>query len=211
MHVNQSDIEKLSESIKADLGADWAQYPGGWPHQIEAALVDAVLTIRARYGKEDTGVRAAVGRWRRYRQVDRLDDLTHLAQQDPEVLANTLENHQKLNGGTLKSAAIIEAAQNFTAVGVVNAADVDPDSAEHRLAYTSVRGLGMVTWSYLTMLLGTPGIKADTWITRYVEGSLGRSANSAESRRLLLEVAARFGVDPTALDHAIWSYIRSRR
>jgi len=45
----------------------WAQWGGGWPDLIEAALIDAVLSIRNRYGKNPTttsGVRGVVQRYR---------------------------------------------------------------------------------------------------------------------------------------------------
>jgi hypothetical protein len=37
-----------------------------------------------------------------------------------------------------------------------------------------LRGLGPVTWDYFLMLLGTPGVKADTWIVRFAADALGR-------------------------------------
>lgn len=206
--IVESETLTLLGSVNADLGSEWVQYPGGWPDEIEAALIDAVLSIRARYGTPASGVRACVRRWRDLRGVERLDDLTRIAARSPEELADALGNHQRLYGGKLKSAAIIEAAENLTHVGVVHASDLVADSVTHRRAYTGVQGLGSVTWSYFTMLLGSPGIKADTWITRYVAKSLGRGVTSEESRQLLLRVADMLEVDATALDHALWSHAR---
>lgn len=208
--ISDADVLTLIKSVGADLGSAWIEYPGGWPGEIEAALIDAVLSIRARYGSPTTGVRASVRRWRDAREAKRLDNLAQIVARSPEGLAETLGNHQRLYGGKLKSAAIIEAAQNLTDVGVLHADNLVADSPTHSLAYTTVKGLGPVTWSYFTMLLGSPGIKADTWIVRYVARSLDRAVTSEEARQLLVGVAGRLQVNATALDYALWSHARKR-
>lgn len=83
-------------------------FRGGYPSEVEAALVDAVLSIRNTYGTSpSTGVRGAVGRWRKERQVGAggLDDLSHLAGADAQSLAAVLGNRQVLSGGLLKERA----------------------------------------------------------------------------------------------------------
>ena len=51
-------VDQLLEAVAARLPATWPQRGGGWPYEIEAALIDAVLSIRNRYGKSPTsGVR----------------------------------------------------------------------------------------------------------------------------------------------------------
>jgi hypothetical protein len=71
-----------------------------------------------------------------------------------------------------------------------------------------LRGLGPVTWDYFLMLLGTPGVKADTWIVRFAADALGRHVSSTEAAQLLTAVASHLNESPTALDHAIWNYMR---
>lgn len=43
-----ADLKSLLDGIDSILPKPFPAWPGGYPHQIEAALVDAVLSIRAR-------------------------------------------------------------------------------------------------------------------------------------------------------------------
>lgn len=61
------------------------------------------------------------------------------------------------------------------------------------------------------MLTGAEGIKADTWIRRFVREALGSERSAAHAERLLIAVAGELNVDATTLDHAIWNYMRSKR
>ncbi len=83
-------VDQLLEAVAARLPATWPQWGGGWPYEIEAALIDAVLSIRNRYGKSPTsGVRGSVTRYRNKRAMP-ADDLEHLERQDPVALASVL-------------------------------------------------------------------------------------------------------------------------
>ena len=205
--MSESDISTLREFISTELPRDsWKPWPGGWPDQIEAALIDAVLSIAAQYGTPQNGVRGAVSRYRQAVGTDWPDDLARLAAYDPEKL-QAVVNNQKVSGRT-KASAIVEAAGNLLAEGVQAASDLDPHDPAQKRAYTSVHGLGPVTWEYLGMLLGKPGVKADRWILRFVSRGLGRDLSSAEAHSLLHEVSNRLDTSPTELDHAIWAYER---
>lgn len=84
------------------------------------------------------------------------------------------------------------------------------DPVAHRRSYTSVKGLGEITWSYFCMLLGHQDVKADTWIQRFVHESLGRPTDGKEAQSLVREAATLLHVDARDLGHAIWPYMRSR-
>jgi hypothetical protein len=157
--MTDPDVASLVAHVGRQLPEAWPTWPGGWPDEIEAALIDAVLSIRANYGSVDNGVRGAVRRWREHRAVERLDDLSALASIGPEELARVLDNRQVLSGGTSKASGIREAATRLVQAGVRHAAQLDPQSPEHRTAYTGVRGLSNVTYEYLLMLLHHPGVK----------------------------------------------------
>ena len=205
--TSQSDVQQLVHFITAELPRDtWTPWPGGWPDQIEAALIDAVLSISAQYGSAENGVRGAVARYRIARGTDRPNDLVKLAEYDPEQLQIVL-NNQKVSGRT-KATAVVEAAGNLLAAGVKSAADLDPRNPVHKKAYTCVHGLGPVTWEYFGMLLGKPGIKADRWIVRFVNRALCREVSPSEARSLLIEAAGELKATPTDLDHAVWAYER---
>ena len=215
--MHQQQIDLLKAAIERELPKPWTAWPGGYPNEVEAALVDAVLSIRAAYGNSPaSGVRGAVSRYRKWVDGGRLDDLARLANFTPDRPAEVLGNHQKTSG-VLKAAAIVEAANNLLAAGVTCAADLDPET--HRRAYTRVHGLGGVTWEYLTMLLGHSGIKADTWVTRWVSEAVGATQlSNRDAHDLLAEAARELGIgsnDPevpglTQLDHAIWNAARAR-
>ena len=213
--VEDGDVERVVEYVQEQLPADWAQWPGGWPGEAEAALLDAVLSIQAVYGGPDTGVRAAVGRWRQHREGVPLDDLDALASIAPEDLAGVLHNRQRLSGGRLKAEAVVEAAAKLTEAGLRSSADLDAGSSQYRNAYSSVRGLGTVTWDYLCMLLGVDGVKADVWVVRFVARALDADKGGPPPTRdpaycgeLLRLAAAELQVPATQLDHAVWAYMR---
>ncbi|MEV7573331.1 hypothetical protein AB0P28_09570 [Pseudarthrobacter sp. NPDC089323] len=177
---------------------------------MDLALVDAVMSIRFRYGKERngvwTGARGAVQRYQRHTEhVAPRDKMRHLASQDPLALERVL-NRQKVHSGKTKAAAIVEAAQRFVDIGVTEASHLVTDKAEHRQQYTGVSGLGPVTWEYFTMLLSHDGVKADTWITKFVSRAIQQRVSAAQASELVKKAAQNLGVDQKELDQAIWNY-----
>lgn len=209
--MTTKDLDRLVAQIRAELPSEWAEWPGGWPGQIERALLDSVLSLRARYGGPETGVRGAISRWADHRGQPTLDDLAAITKvRSGEALADILDNRQKLSGGALKSAGAIEAARRLQDQGVRHAADVTA-SPELKKAWTGVKGLGEVSWVYFTMLVGTPDVKADVMIRRFVSRAIGEDATASRARTLVHGAAKSLDVSPTALDHAIWDHERTAR
>lgn len=210
---NDRDVIKVIDRINEKMPAGtWPTWPGGWKGDIEAALLDSVFSVRARYGGETTGVRAVVNNWRQHRGDDR-DDLHALAEfgdQEEELLA-ILRNRQRLGSGLSKAAAAASAASALLDAGVRSSADLKGTDEERR-AWRSVTGLGDVTWSYFQMLLGVQGVKADVMVTRFVADALEiETVPSRQARELVVEAAERMKVGATDLDHAIWSWQRKQR
>ncbi len=203
-----TDVDRFSDYVRTHLSSTLDEYPGGWPSEIESALLDAILSIRARYGAPDSGVRGAVQKWRTHRLPDRPDDLQVLAKGSGPEISSILGNRQVLSGGSFKTDAAIQAASRLGAAGVQHAADLDPSSAEHRQAYVGVKGLGPVTWSYFCMLLGHQDVKADVWIVRVVEQALGAPATPEHARQVVVDSARELHVEPRVLDHALWDFAR---
>ena len=208
--VEQADVERLVSQIERQLGPrpTWAAWPGGWPDQVELALLDAVFSIQARY----QGVLNVVERWRDRPDAGDLDDLNRLATIEPGTLAEQLANHQKVPGGSqTKASAVVRAARNLIAVGVVEGTEVK-DTPVQRRAFRSVAGLGPTTWTYLLMLLGHSNVKTDPMIQRFVTSALPDTRlSAAECGHLVRDAASHFDTTATALDRAIWNHQRHQR
>ena len=208
------DVALVCTAIESELPRSrWATWPGGYPGRAEAALVDAVFSIRARYGSSpETGVRAVVGRWRDHRRGETLDDLASLAvfAGRGAELAEILGNRQPLAGGrTLKATAVAHAARNLSDIGASSSREIRADEG-HKVAYTSVPGLGWVTWEYFLMLLGITGVKADVHIRAFVNRATGNDVTAGQARELVKGAARTLDVSATVLDHAIWAHERAR-
>lgn len=208
--VNERELKQILDLIENELPREkWKERPGGYSGQIEAAIIDAVLSIQANYGSAHNGVRGAVGRYKDAVNDTEPNDLKRLAAYDPLELQELL-NDQQISGRT-KASAIIEAAGNLAQLGVQNDDDFDAANKGQKKAYTSVHGLGPVTWEYFGMLLNKPGVKADTWIIRFVERAVGRTdVSPGEAHDLVVTAADRLGVNPIELDHALWDHERRR-
>lgn len=209
------DLLVLREAITRDIDVAAATFPGGYPGNIELALLDAVLSIRAKYGTwPTTGVGRRVMAYRELRASSQAgevicDDLAVLADFDRDNLGDVV-GRQKVSG-VPKVDVIQNGARALADAGARHAADLKANPEDYKSAYTSVRGLGPVTWSYFGMLLGIQDVKADTMICRYLSRQLGRTVNSDEARGLLLRAAEDLGLEPSALDHAIWRFERGAK
>lgn len=168
----------------------WPEIPRGWRDEAEAALIDAIFSAQASYGNTpSTGVRAVVGRWRLARfqaRAGKLDDLTEIADFNADALANLFDNYQRVPGpnGMTKAAAVAEASKALVAAGYTNSKALVGGGlyGPATVAYQSIPGLGKVTWTYLMMLLGVPGVKADTWVCRFVNDALGKGGSLGSER-----------------------------
>ncbi|WP_167098283.1 hypothetical protein [Mycobacterium sp. DL592] len=207
--IASADLDKLLAHIDGTI-VEWKEMFDGWPGNIELALIDAVLSIQARYGNDPTtGIRGSLLRYRDVSGRESWDDLEVLAGMDPGQLMEVLANRQK-TGGVTKAEAIVNAAKRFVAVGVVHSTDVQPGSVAQRDAYCGTKGLGPITWEYFLMLLGNDGVKPDVLVSRFVEEALGRSVDYTEVMRLVREAATRLQKPVGALDHSIWNYVSRR-
>lgn len=204
-----ADLRALVAQVEHELGDKLVEWPGGWPNQINLALLDAVFSIRARYGGAASGVRAVARRWGDAHVADDLRELAAYSGRESE-LVELLGNRQVLSGGLTKAVGAATAASRLVAAGVVRGRDLDMSSSAHKRAYLGVRGLGPVTWVYFGMLLGHTDVKADVHICAFVKRALGRSVDPEEARTLVTNLATLLEKDASTLDHAIWSFQKSR-
>lgn len=206
---DDKNVAAVKARVAETLGSELKTWPGGYPDALGLALTDAVLSIRAKYGNSPTsGVRAAVARLKSAHS-DAANNLSVLANLDPEALAAAVDNHQR-SGGRLKTQCIVDGAKALSELGIVTAADYLAAGDEQRKrAYLSVKGLGPQTYAYLGMLVGVDGVKADVWVQRFVEAAIGRAPSPTEAQDLVVAVAEELAVSASRLDHAIWDYQRA--
>jgi hypothetical protein len=223
MTTPAEDAEKVTAHITSTLGppGEW-WWPGGWPGDIEAALVDAVFSARAVYrSKNGKGIFANVASWRDGRDRAALSLEGLIGEIDGlgvDGWADHFRNHQhsptrpaSAPGGPSKAAAVREAAEALRNQGINTAADVDLGTTEivqHVLR--SIPGIGGTTASYFLMLLGAPGVKADRMVHSFLRDAAGHAFSNTRAENVIKAAAGQLNVQPHVLTHAIWRYESSR-
>lgn len=190
----------------------FSMYGGGWIDEISTALLDAVFSIRARYRAADPS-KGVSGRIRAFRDVEPgvRNDLTVLSDLGSVRIGEIMGSGT--TGGRLKSEVVVDAGDRFIAVGIDQARDLlGADTHAMKETYTSVRGLGWVTFEYFTMLLGIPGVKADTMITRFVNNALAAAdlepVGPHAARDLVIAAYDKSGKSDflSGFENAVWRF-----
>ena len=120
----------------------------------------------------------------------------------------------------MKATAILAATRELDATGIPTTTalralveDLDELSQVKR-RWLSVPGQRSgISWRYLLMLAGVPGVKPDRMIRRALRQALGQDADrltDAEVVDLMNATARELGVDTTHLDHALWRHQSGR-
>lgn len=170
--------------------------------------------------------------------IDSLGELTQLDESDIRSVMGNNKVAPGHKGEKYKSLAVLQAANNIKAIqtqprkgpknnnqicapqyidsasdltNYVTSSVANRKKAER--AYTSVVGLGPVTFEYFLMLLGVPGIKADRMLTQFVRDALeDPQLSPAQARTELTTLYESWhGKENHSLidfDHAIWLYQR---
>lgn len=210
--VEPRAVEALSAAVSMIPEGHFSKYEGGWLNEISTALVDAVFSIRAQYRSSDPD-RGVLGRLQKFRRDEReaLNDLKALSSLGSGRIREIMGDSVTAN--KLKADAVVEAADQFVAYGVVRAEDfLASDPAEMKRVYTRVHGLGWVTFEYFSMLLGKPGVKADTMITRFANNALSQAGLAGVDNRLARDLVItchnklELGETLSHFEHAIWLY-----
>jgi hypothetical protein len=223
MTTPPEDAEKVTAHITSTLGppGEW-WWPGGWPGDIETALVDAVFSARAVYrSKNGKGIYANVAAWRagRDRSAWSLDELiTEIDGIGIDAWAVRFGNRQhsptrppSAPGGPSKAAAVREAAGALRTQGISAAADIglgNTETVQRTLA--SVPGIGQGTANYFLMLLGAPGARPDRMVHRFLHDAAGHAFTDTKAESTVIATAQQLGVQPHVLNHAIWRYESSK-
>lgn len=207
--VTESDVDQLVKAVRDVLGDDHAAWPGGWTQEVDTSIVDAGFSTRANYR---TTVLPLVERYRTWNMRPPGGTAGSLAQADADALL-AVTNRQRVPGRNsdrlLKAVAAKEVAANLagadldTAEQIVSAAHRDPRYV--RAVIQRTVGVGPAQSSYLLMLLGVDGVKADSLVTAFVRRCV-LDASTSQVESLVVQAAQRMKVRAIDLDHAIWRH-----
>lgn len=202
--------------------------PDGYPDSLALCVIDAIQSLGVRY----TSVVNVVDRYKEHRAKAGGDALcdgtgeliaTFTELGGPENWAAVIGNGNRTSttpGAPLKAAAILTAASDLAAAGVQTtealrslADDVDKLTGV-KTRWLAVPGQGSgISWRYLLMLAGVPGVKPDRMIRRFLETALGEAAarlSDGDIMTLMTATAQELGVATTHLDHALWRHQSGR-
>jgi len=70
-----------------------------------------------------------------------------------------------------------------------------------------MHSIGPVLFEWLRLKLGEDTVKADVWVKRFMQGTLGYLPPNEVIIRTLIKVAGDVGVEPRELDAAIWHHM----
>jgi hypothetical protein len=220
---NLSGLETLVSACERDLGdSDLWFKPSGYPSSLALCIIDAIYSTGAHY----TQVVKIVDRYYKHRRAAG-DDATTDSPRDllssidsaggperwaAEVAHNSRPTSTKA-GAPLKAYAIAEAAQGLELLGVLTTDDLraraDTDDLDDvKRMWLAIPGQRSgITWEYVLMLAGIPGVKADRMVTRYVARVLGVPAagiGAGLAADYVKAVAAEKNWSVIHTDHAIW-------
>lgn len=205
-----------------------AEPPGGYRDGLALCVIDSVQSTGVNY----TSVGKVLDRYRTYRRaqgadpaadgaVELLATFDELGGTDAWASRSGTRNRTSTRGGILKAEAIREAARVLTAGGIDTTTDLRAAADdEARLepvwkAWCTVKGQRSgITWRYVLMLAGVPGVKPDRMICRFVADALGaprRSVGPEFAAEIVTAAAPELDMSATALDHAIWRFQRGRK
>lgn len=216
--MNEELVQAFAKDAEALTNEQLTDYKRGWTGKLPMAVMDAAYSQQTQY-------LTAHGK-------GLLPNLHSFQQTHPEAAVNlralldvpaaevaAIVGHGKTNGRT-KASAVLEVARNLTGLTppVYTAAVYDHHNEAHRRAYTSVHGLGKVTYNYLGMLLGYPDVKPDTWIIAAVQrvadsAGIGIKVDANVACEVVTTAHEKTGLGETIthFDHAVWLAERARQ
>lgn len=211
-----TETEKLEKAITRELGdpQSWG-LPVEFPDSLALCVLNSVYSLRA----TSTSGQGVLSRYRAVSSSADSDSGPDLvARMDaaggPEQFATeVLKNRSKLPGTSrLRTVGIYEALTGLARdASVTTTADLREATVrpEVKRVWSSVRGLGPLSWSYLLMNAGVDDeVKPDVMVQRFMNRALGADDKlpATEIKPLMRLVAANLGVSPRALDRAVWLY-----
>lgn len=202
--------------------------PSGYRDSLALCVVDSVQSTGVTY----SSVENVVARYRDYRReqgsdpnrdgvADLLTTFDELGGPDSWARKIGNKNRTSTRSGVLKAEAIRDAAKELEVAQIHDTeslrrlASDESQLSQVRQAWCGVKGQSTgITWHYLQMLAGTPGVKPDRMICRFIADSLELPRHSVTPQfalEILTAAADQMTMSPTDLDHAVWQFQRSRK
>ncbi|NNG36896.1 hypothetical protein [Nakamurella aerolata] len=227
MSLSDQQLELLRSHVLAKLGDPSALIgPDLTNKGLALAIIDSIQSTGVRYGSVG-GVLERYSEYRRSRGGDPASDgteellMTFAQLGGPLQWATRIGNQHKTStakDAPLKAVAVEAAAKAMSSLGIHDRSDMqaaarDADRlGEARTAWCNVTAQRSgITWRYVLMLAGVPGVKPDRMIRGFVADALKinlRRVHPDDAAELVERVAEGFGISSTTLDHAIWKYQR---
>jgi len=202
--------------------------PGGYPASLALCVVDAVQSTGVNY----SSVKKVLRTYCDYRsnqggrpETDGIGELLNTFDElgGSTRWADVIGNRNKTStraGAPLKAEAIRLAAEVLSSGGIADTAKLRAAVDTPKLENVKSEWLRLpgqrsgITWRYMLMLAGVPGVKPDRMIIRFVEDTLTlprRRVTSGFAADAILATAEKLTMSPTDLDHAIWDWQRRQR
>lgn len=196
--------------------------PGGHLDSLSLCVINSIQSMGVRFGS----VRRVIARYESSRPglaaTDGAYELRSTFEERGGVdgWVRDIGNRHRTStrtGAPLKAEVILEAATVLQHAAVLSTQDLRAVGGE-RLAEVKARWLALpgqrsgISWRYLLMLAGVPGVKADRMICRFVaRATQQRTVTPPFAEHAVERAAALLDVTPNLLDHAIWRWESGRR
>lgn len=206
-------LQRVLDAVRAELGD-----PSIWGAPVEMrdslalCALNSVHTLQA----GTPSVRRVLQRYRDHRAAAGADpekdsgpDLRAVidAARGPAGFSDDVtRNHSRLPGTKrLRADGIYEALGNLEELSITTGEQLreHAEDDEARRAWTSVTGLGPLSWQHLLMNAGVGSLrKPDVMIRGFLKRVLGRQVSVSRATQLLTAAAAELDVEVRALDRA---------
>lgn len=228
MQPTETQIRRLARVCRDRLGNPrLLRVPDGYPDSLALCTIDAIQSTGVTYAN----VKKVLSRYRAYRleqggnaETDGLVALlgTFHDLGSAESWARTIGTGDRASSepdSPLKAVAIESAATALSDIEIYSAADLREVATYADLipvvqaAWTGVVGQRSgVTWRYLLLLAGVPGVETDRVLIRFVASALSLEPAAVEppfATESIERAAADLSISPTTLGHAAWRWQRA--
>jgi hypothetical protein len=133
-----------------------------------------------------------------------------------ETVAERLNNKNRTSStnGVLKASAVVKACELLTQEGIDTTDSLlqHSEAFKHKWLHEISGQRSGISWKYLLMLAGSPGVKPDRMVMRFMERhSVQESLDAHEFVHELLTAINDSRITATDIDHRIWTIERSRQ